>query len=63
MFFGTRLKRRAPENHAFGRYSDLQTSHGELIGEQNDELNLEYLDLDIRPYIFIFIFVGDWGRE
>ena len=36
---GTCLKRRAPKNHEFWRYSDLQISHGEPFGEQNDELN------------------------
>ena len=41
MTFWTCRKRRAPKNHAFRRYSDLQISHGELIGEQNDELNFD----------------------
>ena len=39
MDLGTCLKRRAPKNHEFWRYSDLQISHGEPIGEQNDEFN------------------------
>ena len=38
MDLGTCLKRRAPKNHEFWRYSDLQISHGEPFGEQNDEL-------------------------
>ncbi len=39
MDFGTCLKRRAPKNHAFWRYKDLQISHHGPIGDQNDELN------------------------
>ena len=39
MDLGTCLKRRAPKNHECWRYSDLQISHGEPFGEQNDELN------------------------
>ena len=39
MDLGTCLKRRAPKNHEFWRYSDLQISHSEPFGEQNDELN------------------------
>ena len=34
--FGPCLKRCAPKKHEFGRYSDIQISHGERIGEQND---------------------------
>ena len=37
MNFGTCLKRRAPKNHEFWRYSDLQISHHDTIGDQNDE--------------------------
>ena len=36
--FGDLSKRRAPKNHEFWWYSDLQISHGEPFGEQNDEL-------------------------
>ena len=36
MDLGTCLKRRAPKNHEFWRYSDLQISHHDLIGDQND---------------------------
>ena len=36
MNLGTCLKRRAPKNHEFWRYSDLQISHHDLIGDQND---------------------------
>ena len=43
MELGTCLKRRAPKNHEFWRYSDLQISHGEPIGEQNDELKFGHL--------------------
>jgi hypothetical protein len=32
MAFGTRRERHAPENHALGRYSDLQNSHADPIG-------------------------------
>ena len=44
-FFGICLKRRAPKSHDFWRYEDLQISHGEPIGEQNDELSFERLEL------------------
>ena len=50
MTFWTCRKRRAPKNHAFRRYSDLQISHGELIGEQNDELNFWCLDTDSHSH-------------
>ena len=43
MDLGTCLKRRAPKNHEFWRYSDLQIFHGEPIGEQNDELKFGHL--------------------
>ena len=36
MDLGTCLKRRALKNHEFLRYSDLQISHHDLIGDQND---------------------------
>ena len=36
LLFGTYSKRRAPENHEFWRHSDLQISHHDLIGDQND---------------------------
>ena len=37
LMFGTYPKRRAPKNHEFWRYSDLQISHHDPIGDQNDE--------------------------
>ena len=54
MDLGTCLKRRAPKNHEFWRYSDLQISHHDPIGDQNDEnfflvnqmeTSLEFLNL------------------
>ena len=42
--FGTCLKRRAPKNHEFWRYLDLQISYGRPIGGQNDELYLALAD-------------------
>ena len=43
MDLGTCLKRSTPKNHEFWRYSDLQISHGEPVGEQNDELKFGHL--------------------
>ncbi len=37
MDLGTCLERRAPKNHAFWRYWDLQISHHDPIGDQNDD--------------------------
>ena len=34
--FRTHPKRRAPNKHEFGRYSDLQIFYQDPIGEQND---------------------------
>ena len=51
--FGTCLKRRAPKNHEFWRYSDLQISHGEPIGEQNDEF-----DFGVIRIIRIIMIIG-----
>ena len=37
MIFETYPKRRAPKNHEVWRYSDLQISHHDPIGDQNDD--------------------------
>ena len=62
MDFGTCLKRRAPKNHAFWRYWDLQISHGEPIGEQNDELNLDVWTCILASWLILISLLPGPGQ-